>query len=171
MERPGLTISSGMPAIATPYIVASQFGSLDDSLPIKNYDIGDAVDIKPGGDLIFPPLAVKVIGPLDFMLHKIFIQSLTILIQADPNDLKSFVVIVLVYRQQVGRFGSARPAPGGPEINQDNLAFQLADIDSIILKVREGKFRQRLADDDGFLMGTNGRGGDFSDRRTGGRNI
>ena len=44
------------------------------------------------------------------------------------ENFKSFVMVFVVEFLNVGKRGNAWSAPGGPEINQNNLAFQIAQL-------------------------------------------
>ena len=54
-----------------------------------------------------------------------FLQILAATIETDADDIESLVVIRVVVLADVGHLGKARPAPGGPEIDQHDLAAVL----------------------------------------------
>ena len=61
--------------------------------------------------------------PRHFPIGDGFHPGFLFLVERNTHDLEALVVILLVSRDNVGHFGLAGTAPGGPEVDQDPLAL------------------------------------------------
>jgi len=55
---------------------------------------------------------------------------LFVVIEADADDFEAFVVKFFVGAFDVRKFGDAGAAPGGPEIDKNDLAFEILEVEA-----------------------------------------
>src|SRR6266545_7706925 len=104
-----------------------------------------ARDIKLQREPIELAFAVEILRPgkLSF-IQKLF-QFLSIVVRVDAHNLEAPAVEPLIDGFQVRNFADARDAPGGPEIEEHNLAGQFLQINFAF--VQRGEFEpDRSAD-------------------------
>ena len=89
----------------------------------------DLLNMEAGADLVVPDQAVEVLRPGHPFLRRDPEHGLFALVQGNAHDLETLVVIFLIGGHDVGHFFHARPAPRGPEVDQDHLAVQPREID------------------------------------------
>ena len=91
------------------------------------------MDLKLHGDIGLPALAVKILGPGQALVRYIFHEHVLVAVEADTDNFKSEVMILLIIGEQVRHFATARSAPSGPEVHHDDLAFKGGDIDGFAI--------------------------------------
>jgi hypothetical protein len=136
-----------------------------------------AVDEVGGGDP-FDAVALRDLGVPRFAVvdlwpgHALFGGDLLdrvlglFLVQGDAEDLEAVGVVLVVRRHQARHFHHARPAPGGPEVEHDDLALVVGgEVHGLAVHARGLEGRDRRAD------GVLGREGDFRDLLGGRRQL
>ena len=66
------------------------------------------------------------------------------------ENFKSFVMVFVVEFLNVGKRGNAWSAPGGPEINQNNLAFQITQLYFLAIRISIYQVGSRFPRQHGF---------------------
>ena len=101
---------------------------------------GKSIDAELFGERVFLIFAVLdgLVGPErypgEFLFRGIFafdkcFQRVAIFVLADSNNLKAAVAIFLIVFLYVGYFCDAWRAPRCPEINQNDFAFELGQVE------------------------------------------
>src|SRR5256885_1783011 len=80
-------------------------------------------------DVVLPRLAVEVLRPDEVLLLGDIDHVLAVGVEADADELHAFGVVLVVSRDHVIRLGHAGPAPRRPEIDDDNPAFVIVELD------------------------------------------
>ena len=69
-----------------------------------------------------------VIVPYSFLFYSFFPLVGIGVIVSDTEHFKTFVVILVVDLSDMGKSGTARAAPCGPEIDQNHIAFKVTEL-------------------------------------------
>ena len=85
-----------------------------------------------------------------------------VVVHRQPDDLQMILIFVLQF-DQVGNFGAARSAPGGPEIQQNHFAVRVSERERLAVQRVELELRRRIriadkANDISFALGAGGGG-------------
>src|SRR5882724_12199003 len=73
-----------------------------------------------------------------------FLDGVQILIVHDQAENLQAVFIFLLQFDEVGNFGAARPAPGGPEIYEDDFTFGIGERDGLAVEAGQLEFGRRI---------------------------
>src|SRR5688500_18810137 len=79
--------------------------------------------------LVVPTAAVVILRPGEVALLGDVDHLIAIVVEADADDDQSLVAVLGVGLDHVARLGHARSAPGGPEVDQNQLAAERLEVD------------------------------------------
>jgi hypothetical protein len=95
-------------------------------------DVAFAIDDKRGGDAFGHAVVLRNVivrqheGIIDLVLfRKIGDDRRAALVDRDADDDQPLLAILVLQRDEVRNFRAARRAPRGPEIDHDDLAFEI----------------------------------------------
>jgi len=115
-------------------------------------DLSLAIEQQRGRQRIQPPIevsgfriaqndAIVDLHVLDVRLHHVP----TILVHGNAQHGEAPILKLLFNLDEPGDLDLARPAPGGPEIEQHDFAFVIAQVDGFAVGILESKVRRRFA--------------------------
>src|SRR5687767_10442082 len=94
------------------------------------------------GDLGVPELSVVDLRPRHFVLFQELSDfgALVFLVQADSEDVEALLLVLLIGLDQSRDLYAAWTAPGGPEVEKDQLALVvLREVDRLAVHGRSGE--------------------------------
>ncbi len=101
-------------------------------------------------------------GIVDAEFFSKFLDGVLVVVIDDETENLEAVFVFVLELDEVGNFGAARSAPGGPEIQKDNFAFGAGESDWLAIETGELEIRRGIgiADEaDGGLLVLGGREG------------
>ena len=95
-------------------------------------------------------LAEHLRSQQDAVVHLAFLNvrlddAPAILVHGNANHRKTLVLVGLLELDEPGDFDLTGAAPGGPKIEQDNLALIVGKLDASAIGVLQGEIRRRFA--------------------------
>ena len=104
-------------------ILATQIDSNNLALAIQKDVGGDRTHAIDFGGSALPAFQVRHLRPLHAQALHGSCPCVLLVVEGYANDLKPFVLILLVGSHDVGHLLAARTAPAGPEIYEDIFSF------------------------------------------------
>lgn len=111
-----------------------------DALAVDDVGLGNLDGAVEGVDAL---VGVADGDEVDVVLGEELVVNVGVLVHADRDDFEAGHL--LVEREQAGKLFDAGRAPGGPEIEHDNVAAQLGEIDGV-RAVGDGELGRGLVD-------------------------
>src|SRR6266550_7238597 len=109
---------------------------------------GNAANAPFDADVVFPDFSVEILRPGEALFLGRFDHGTFVRIKTDADETNAFGLILIVEADHVIRLVHARAAPGGPEIDDHDLAAQIGEADGGAIDGVEGELRL-VADFDG----------------------
>src|SRR5262245_26759513 len=144
-SNPGRSVRCGDGVLQGPLDLVLEDGSralapaagpeADQALTVHDHEAGKAVDLKGTPDRL---VAVAAVQPRQLVLRKVAAPGLLAVVAADAEDDQAFGSELLGQALDRRSRLLAWPAPGGPEVHQHDLAFELLQGQRLPLQRSEG---------------------------------
>ena len=107
-------------------------------IAIQQQDGGDAADTEFAGIGAAEFLFVAEQDPIKTLFLDIFKRQIDRFIEADADNHKAFVFVAFLGFFNVGSFSNTRPAPGGPEVDENHFAAKILQIEDVTIDCLAG---------------------------------